>query len=154
MIGLFVKSASIAAVLFAAGAIWVPDPVFVRFLGFASFVMACLLLSRVSPLVPAALTGPATALNVFLIGLCLINLAWVYLRGVGLLIRDFNFQWLVTSNLFSLAFALTIFGQSFKIAAIEAIKGKAVSGWVIAREVALASMVGCAMTVLFGVMMP
>lgn len=147
---LVLKSLAISVVLFALGAIVPPDDLFVRFLGFTSFAMACFMLWAVWPLARRAIRYDIKPpLDLFVIGLFIMNIAWVLQRGLGLLIREFDMQWLVTSDLFGLAFALTIFGQSFKIASIEAVQGKPFTGWHIAGVALMASVVGGILTAAF-----
>lgn len=115
---------SISAFIF--GAVAIPDDLFITMLSFWSLAMSVQIIVitwRASW--RAIIEREPNRIEIFALGLMLVNIAIISQRAFGFAVLDFNQNWLLHSDVFSGIIALMIAGQSLKYSAIEEDGGRA-----------------------------
>lgn len=135
-----------AAAVFLIGAVAIPDPDYVRLLGFWSLAMAAHMVIITARAVFAAIRHRTLSPDAaFFFGLLLMNAALVGQRVMGVLFRDFGISWLVTSDAFSLSIAAMIVAQALKASALQAPPGAPVSPLAVVKALSGSLIVGTAL---------
>lgn len=116
----FLLVIAVSASFFIFGAIAVPDELFLRILSFWSLAMSLqIVILTWRPALAAAISKEPSHIEIFALGLMLVNFAILVQRFFGFAVRDFGRSDLITSDLFSGIIALMLAGQALKYSAIE-----------------------------------